>query len=122
MDYEQFTEFNTLDHYEHNTMDLELDIDPDINLFSNINNSCKYYTTEEYNHNIKADGKLSIIHINSRSLYANFKSIKNYLYSHNHSISLQSLKPGSTRKGKWTVRWMAMNLLIKTDLTRVEEE
>ena len=88
MDYEQFTEFNTLDHYEHNTMDLELDIDLDINLFSNINNSCKYYTTERYNHNFKADGKLSIIHINSRSLYANLKSIKNYLYSFSQPFNI----------------------------------
>ena len=86
-DYEQI-HLNTVDYSEHSILDMEQDIDPDINFFSNSNNVCTYYTTEQYNHNIRADGKLSIIHINSRSLYANFKNIKDYLHSFSQPFNI----------------------------------
>lgn len=86
-DFEQ-VELNTFENYDHSIRDMDLDIDPDINFFSNINNSCKYYTTEQFNHNINTDGKLSIVHINGRSLYANFKSIKNYLHSFSQPFNI----------------------------------
>lgn len=53
-------------------------IDPDNYLFNSINNDCRYYADEQYN-NINKDKQLSIIHINCRSLYANFTNIKDYL-------------------------------------------
>ena len=72
-------ELRTFQYTDHNLLDLEHDIDPDNNFFSNINNNCCYYTAEQYNQTIKMDSKLSIIHFNSRSLYANFNNIKEYL-------------------------------------------
>lgn len=53
-------------------------IDPDNFFFNSINNDCLYYTDEQYN-NMNKDGKLSIIHVNCRTLYANFTNIKGYL-------------------------------------------
>lgn len=64
---------------DHKLLDLEHDIDPDNHFFPNIIDNCCYYTDEQYNQTIKTDSKLSIIHFNSRSLYANFNNIKEYL-------------------------------------------
>ena len=72
-------ELNTFEYTDHNALDLEHEIDPDNNFFSTININCHYYTGEQFNRSIKTDGKLSIIHFNSRSLYANFTSIRDYL-------------------------------------------
>ena len=72
-------ELKPFEYTEHNALDMEQDIDPDNNFFSSLDNNCCYYTDSQFNQNIKVDGKLSIIHFNSRSLYANFVSIKNYL-------------------------------------------
>ena len=60
---------------------MEHDIDPDNNFFLNINNDnkCCYYTDDQYNRDITSKGKLSIIHFNSRSMYANFNNIKEYV-------------------------------------------
>lgn len=57
---------------------MEDQLDPD-NLFLSSNNiNCNYYLEDDYN-NIKSEGKFSIIHFNSRSMYANFNAIKEYL-------------------------------------------
>ena len=72
-------ELKTFQYTDHNLRDIENDIDPDNNFFSNINDNCCYYTDEQYNQTIKTDNKLSIIHFNSRSMYANFNNIKDYL-------------------------------------------
>lgn len=63
---------------EHNTLNMENQIDPDNQFLNSINNNCRYYTNDQLN-NISKDGQLSIIHINCRSLYANFTDIKDYL-------------------------------------------
>ena len=42
-------------------MDLELDIDPDNNLFSNINNNCCYNSAEQYNQTIQTDSKANFL-------------------------------------------------------------
>ena len=55
-----------------------LDLDPDNIFFMNVNNNCSYYTEDQLN-TIKRDKCFSIIHFNSRSMYANFNSIQNYL-------------------------------------------
>lgn len=72
-------ELKTFQYTDHNLLDLENDIDPENNFFSNINYECCYYTDEQFNQTIITDNKLSIIHFNSRSLYANFSNIKDYL-------------------------------------------
>ena len=69
-------ELKQMEYTEHNALDLEQDINPDNNFFSSLNNNCCYYTDSQFNQNINVDGKLSIIHFNSRSLYANFVNIK----------------------------------------------
>lgn len=60
-------------------IEVEQDIDPDQNLLDNFNVNCCYYSEEQFNTTIKYDHGISIIHFNSRSLYANFQSIKYYL-------------------------------------------
>ena len=72
-------ELKTFEYTEHNLQDMEDNIDPENNFFCNINADCGYYTAEQYNKTIKADQKLSMIHFNSRSLYANFQNIQEYL-------------------------------------------
>lgn len=69
----------TFDYDEHKSQDIENDIDPENNFFININNNCCYYTEDQYNRSFKSDNTISIIHFNSRSLYANFQNIKEYL-------------------------------------------
>lgn len=66
----------TFAYTEHNTHDVENDIDPENNLLNNINNSCSYYTDEQFNITFQSEHNISIIHFNSRSLYANFRTIK----------------------------------------------
>ncbi len=73
-------ELSTFKYTEHQLQDLEHDIDPDNNFFSSVNSNCSYYTCEQYNQSINTDGKLSLIHVNSRSLYANFNYIREYLH------------------------------------------
>lgn len=63
---------------EQNTFNMENQINPDNQFLNSINNNCRYYTNDQLN-NISKDGQLSIIHINCRSLYANFTDIKDYL-------------------------------------------
>lgn len=86
-EYEQL-ELATFDYSEHSILDLEQDIDPDNNFFSTIDKTCYYYTNDQYNHNIKPEGKLSIIHFNSRSLYTNFNNIKDYLHSFSQPFNI----------------------------------
>lgn len=81
-------ELRPCEYTEHKTLDIENDIDPDNHFFHNINDNCQYYTDEQYNQSIKADGKLSIIHFNSRSMYANFENIKEYLKRFTHPFNI----------------------------------
>lgn len=57
------------------------EIDPDSNFYFNGIYKCGYYTDEKFNKDIKMGGNLSIVHFNSRSLYANFDHIQDYLLS-----------------------------------------
>ena len=69
----------TFAYTEHKAQDMENDIDPENNLLNNINNSCNYFTEEQFNVTCQSEENISIIHFNSRSLYANFLNIKEYL-------------------------------------------
>ncbi|XP_051914873.1 uncharacterized protein LOC127596401 [Hippocampus zosterae] len=66
-------------------IDPENNLDPDNNFFNNkqrVTNS-DYYLDEQFNTNIKLENALSVIHLNSRSLYKNFTKIKEYLTKFN---------------------------------------
>lgn len=78
----------TFEYKEHNTTDLNMEIDPDNNFFSPIINDCNYFTQDRYVNSINSVGKLSIIHFNSRSMYKNFNSIKEYLQQFTHPFSI----------------------------------
>ncbi|KAJ0066824.1 hypothetical protein NL108_004700 [Boleophthalmus pectinirostris] len=81
-------ELHTSQYSDYNMQDLEYHIDPDNNFFSSILNNCGYYTDEQFNSGIDTEGKLSIIHFNSRSLYTNFTAIKEYLQQLSQSFSV----------------------------------
>ena len=81
-------ELKSCEYTDHKSLDIENDIDPDNFFFSNINDNCYYYTENQYNQSIKADGKLSMIHFNSRSMYANLKKIKSYLRRFTHQFNI----------------------------------
>lgn len=55
---------------EHKSFSFENAIDPDANFYKDWNSSSKYYMENQFNE-LSLDG-FSIIHFNSRSLYANF--------------------------------------------------
>ena len=58
--YEQY-HFEQFEHIEHNFYEMENNIDPDNNFYNNLNNTCEYYTEEQYKQ-VKMDGHFSIIH------------------------------------------------------------
>ena len=99
-EYDQL-ELKTFEYTDHNLQDLEHDIDPDNNFFSTINNNCCYYTDDQFNQNTKSKGKLSIIHFNSRSLYANFNNIKEYLHKFSQPFNIIAISETwiNTEKG-----------------------
>lgn len=72
-------ELNTCQYTEYHSQDLENDIDPVNNFFLNTNSNCFYYNNEQFNCSVKTEKQFSIIHFNSRSLYANFHNITHYL-------------------------------------------
>lgn len=76
-----------LETYQFNTSDFVTEIDPDDFLSSDVND-CNYFTQEQYVSMVKSEGKLSIIHFNSRSMYKHFDSIKYYLQTFTHPFSV----------------------------------
>ena len=68
--------------------DISEDIDPECNFFLNVNDNCSYYSEDQFINNIKLDQSISIIHFNSRSLYANFSNIKAYLRQFNTPFNI----------------------------------
>ena len=55
------------------------DIDPEDNFLNDVNSDCCYYTENQFKNKVNLKNGVSIIHFNSRSLYANFQDIKEYL-------------------------------------------
>ena len=82
------TTLNTFQHNDHHQLDNENDIDPVNNFFHNTDIDCRYYTEEQFNKDINSQDKISIIHFNSRSMYANFQSIKYYLSHFSHPFNI----------------------------------
>lgn len=61
---------------ECDTFDFDQDIDPDINCLNNLSVKAKYYTLDNFKDEVcKCEG-FSIIHINCRSLNANFSKLQ----------------------------------------------
>ena len=79
-DYEH-VQLKPSEYTDHQTQDIDQDIDPDNNFFFNLNENCHYYTSEQFNAKIDCTGKLTIIHFNSRHLSKNFHAIKDYLHT-----------------------------------------
>ncbi|XP_051941806.1 uncharacterized protein LOC127614500 [Hippocampus zosterae] len=74
--------FQPFEDIDYKPFDPENNLDPDNNFFNNkqrVTNS-DYYLDEQFNTNIKLENALSVIHLNSRSLY---KKIKEYLTKFN---------------------------------------
>lgn len=71
------TNFKTFNYAEHNMHDPESNIDPDTHFYNNTNNTCEYYTDDQFNVNIKMANALSVIHFNSRSLYKKCLKLQN---------------------------------------------
>ena len=71
--------------------DFEGHIDPENHLFNSINYTCDYYTEDQFNDSVSLDNKLSLIHFNCRSLYANFTKIKEYLSTLKNKLSHSSI-------------------------------
>ena len=61
------------------SFELFSDIDPDLNLNTNITNSCKYYSYEQFNGTVSSIQAVSFIHFNARSLHATISEIRESL-------------------------------------------
>ena len=74
--YDEHQHLNT----EYKTSDIENDIDPERHFYGNININCEYYTEEKFNKHVEmGDSALSVLHVNSRSLYTKLEDFKDYL-------------------------------------------
>lgn len=93
-------ELPVFQHRNYHLQDIENDIDPDNNFYNVINDSCNYYSDDQFNNRIKTEQKLSIIHFNSRSLYANFDSIKQYLQQLSQTFNVIALSETWLNKDK----------------------
>lgn len=92
-------ELQTFQYTDHSSQDVEHDIDPDNNFFTSFDSDCCYYTSEQFN-KINRISNLSVIHINSRSLYANFTNIKDYLDQFLHPFSIIAISETWITKDK----------------------
>ena len=54
-------------------------IDAETHFYGNSALSCNYYTEDQFNTSMEVLHKMKIIHLNCRSLYANFEQIKDFL-------------------------------------------
>lgn len=59
-------------------LDYDLDIDPEGNFYKDRNSNCNYYSEDQFK-DVNLDKCISVIHFNSRSLYANYQNLKEYL-------------------------------------------
>ena len=81
--HEETTHFNfkPFSFTEYNEFSQEAELDPENNLFNNIDIDCEYFTDEQFRGNYKGNSRgLSIIHFNCRSMSANFDKIEDYLH------------------------------------------
>lgn len=79
--YNDSCDFNieTLDYTDDDFHDFDHDINADNNFFNQIGFDCRYYTDDQFKAKIRVDKGLPILHINCRSLNANFSKLEDYL-------------------------------------------
>lgn len=101
VDEHQQEELGVFEYTDDDNMGLEQDLDPNNNFLASLNSRCCYYTDEQFNQNINSQGKFSLIHFNSRSLYANFSNIKEYLQTFLQPFSIIAISETwiNTEKG-----------------------
>ena len=76
--------------------DYDSNIDPVNNLYNNVSLNCNYYDNLQFNMLSKKDASgLSIIHVNARSLNANFDNIKDFLQTLNLSFDVITISETS---------------------------
>lgn len=83
--------FTRSEYTEHTSYDFENDVDPENHVFNYINDSCRYYTDEQFNDSVELDKAFSIIHFNCRSLPKNFTKINEYLDTFKSKFKLIAL-------------------------------
>lgn len=83
----QQLELGTYEYEECSIINPTSEIDPEI-FFSSLVNECNYFTQEQYESNTNTKERLSIIHFNSWSLYANFDAIRDFLECFTHPFSI----------------------------------
>ena len=66
-------------YFDYNVGDMNAEVDPDSNFLAEIDKSCDYYTNAEFNTKIKCSDKFSLIHLNCRSIKANFKDMQTFI-------------------------------------------
>ena len=71
---------NFTNYSDYNICDHELDLDPDNNFLAQQAGNCKYYTDEVFSEESNFTDRISIIHLNCRSIKSNFDSINQYLH------------------------------------------
>ncbi len=76
------------DLIEYNVCDFKNKIDPNKNFFASIENSCSYYTPQEFNKTCKLDENISVIPFNCRSIKANFENLKTYIWSLDYNFDI----------------------------------
>lgn len=120
-------EFITNQHVNHTLSDPNEGIDPDNHFCFNMTGNCKYYTEVQYRDSAEMDGKLSLIHFNSRSLYTNFGHIKEYLNHFKTPFTIIAVSETWINEDKGTdffldgynlVKSMYIQSLISTDQYR----
>lgn len=84
---------------EYKMYDYENDVDPESYVF-NQPDTCRYFTDNEFNDNVKLNDTFSLIHFNCRSLYANFEKINEYLSSIKGKFKLIALSETWLSKDK----------------------
>ena len=79
-----------LDPFEHNEYkdnEWKADKDPDVNFYSNIDIDCNYYVEDQFKKRFSKND-FSVIHLNARSLKANFTQINNYIDTLDNSFDI----------------------------------
>ena len=69
-------------------LEFEQDIDPEQNFLNSIKSQSSYFTDQQFNSEITHDQGISIIHFNSRNLYANFQNVKEYLWKFKNPFNI----------------------------------
>ena len=91
--------FASVDYIERDTYDFENNVDPEINLFNHIRDSCQYYTEEQLDE-VQIEHAFSFIHFNCRSLSKHFSEIKHFLETFKGRFKLIALSETWIKKGK----------------------